>query len=820
MKAVILAGGQGSRLRPLTENIPKPMVAILGRPIMEHIVLHLRRHGFTELLATLHYRPRLIRDHFGDGSEFDVNLTYTIERKPLGTAGSVKLGGGRLDETFLVIAGDALTDFDLAAFWRFHRERGSKVTLYLKRVPDPSEFGMVITDEDSRVLRFLEKPGLSEVFSDTVNTGIYLIEPDVLNEIPDGVPYDFASDLFPKLIERGVVLQAYVGDGYWCDIGTLDQLRQAHWDLLDGKVHLPLGGNRVQDQVWVGEGGRIAKDATLLAPCWIGDNVHIRTGAKIGAYTVIAADADIDVHASLSRTIVMNGAFVGESADLRNCIVGDGTILEAGCEVGDGAVVGQNCHLGRNVVVASGVLVWPEKSVDSNTTIRENLIWESLRRPSIFGSRGISGLANLHITPEYATVLGKAFGHWVQRGNRVVVARDGHPFSRLLKRALICGLLAVGVDVDDLEEISLPETRFITCFGRRVGGGVHIRISDEHPRVAVIELFDAEGLPLTRGVRRKIETVFYRAEFPRLSIESVGSLAYPGRVDDRYLDHLSAHIDREALKPWMGRVLHCCGEDNLSRILASILKSQGLPQFQAEYGESGLPVVPYGRLAEIAKLNHQIVLVIEGSGEKLSLVDEVGNVLDARRTLELLAAAFTLGAPPSEPLFLLPDHPVFLKEMAESNGRRVIVTPKEVAAQIQAVVQGAKTREVWIHFVHFYLGYGAVAAALRLLEFLGRRQMALHDFERAVPLSHRGSLVVPCPWDHMGRVMRELAQMPEARSDSVPEGVRLEIGDDSIYVLPSADAPQLEITLEAATASGLAKLEQEEVNHRIRRLIE
>lgn len=820
MKAVILAGGQGTRLRPVTENIPKPMVAILGRPILEHIVFYLKRHGFTDLLATLHYRPRLIRDHFGDGSEFDVNLTYTIERKPLGTAGSVKLGADFLDETFLVIAGDALTDFDLGAFWRFHKEKGAKVSLFLKRVPDPGEFGIVITDEDSRVQRFLEKPGPSEVFSDTVNTGIYLIEPDILADIPEGVPYDFASDLFPQLIERGVMIQAYVADGYWCDIGTLDQLKQAHWDLLDGKVRLPMGGNRVQEQVWVGEGGRIAEDAAVLAPCWIGDNVHVRAGAKIGAYSVIAADADVDVHASLNRAIVMNGAFVGEASDLRNCIVGDSTILEAGCEIGEGAVIGQHCHFGRNVIVAPGVLVWPDKTVDSNTTLRENLVWESLRRPSIFGSRGISGLANLHITPEYATVLGKAFGHWIQRGNRVVVARDGHPFSRLIKRAMICGLLAVGVDVDDLEETSPPETRFITCFGRHVGGGVHIRISEEHPRVSVIELFDTDGLPLTRSVRRKIEAVFYRAEFPRLSIESVGSLTYPGRVDDRYLDHLSEHIDREALKPWIGRVLHCCSEDNLSRILAVTLKSQGLPQFQTEGRESGLPAVPYARLAEIAKLNHQIVLIVERSGERLSVVDEIGNVHDARRTLELLAAAFILGAPPSESVFLPPDHPVFLKRLAESSGRRVVVTAKEAAAQIQAVVHGTETRDIWVHFVHFYLGYGAITAALRLLEFLGRREMALHEFERAVPISHRGNLVVPCPWDHMGRVMRELAQMPEVHPESVPEGVRLEIDGDLIYVLPSADAPQLEITLEAATASGLAKLEQEEVNHRIRRLIE
>ncbi|HWP01045.1 MAG TPA: nucleotidyltransferase family protein [Methylococcus sp.] len=263
MKAVILAGGQGTRLRPITETIPKPMVTVMGKPIMEHLVSHLARHGFTDLLAILHYRPRIIRDRFGDGSDFGVNLRYTLERKPLGTAGSVRLGAEFLDETFLVIAGDALTDFDLAAFRAFHHDKGAPVSLCLKRVADPSEFGVVITDAEHRVQRFLEKPGPSEIFSDTVNTGIYLIEPEILRFIPPERPYDFAGDLFPQLLKQEVSICAYVADGHWSDIGTLEQLKQAHWDFLDGKVRLPMSGDRIRDQVWVGEGVRIASDATL-----------------------------------------------------------------------------------------------------------------------------------------------------------------------------------------------------------------------------------------------------------------------------------------------------------------------------------------------------------------------------------------------------------------------------------------------------------------------------------------------------------------------------------------------------------------------------
>jgi len=819
MKAVILAGGQGTRLHPLTENIPKPMVNLLGRPIMEHIVHHLRSHGFTDLLATLYFRPRVIRDHFADGSDFSVNMTYTLEHKPLGTAGSVKLGSDLLCETFLVIAGDALTDFDLADFWQFHRSKNAKVSICLKRVPDPGEFGVVVTDEKGRIQRFLEKPGVSEVCSDTVNTGIYLIEPDILARIPEETVYDFASDLFPQLMADNVPMFAYVAEGYWNDIGTISQLKQSHWDFLDGKLRLPVSGNQISERVWIGDGVRVALDAELTPPCWVGDNARIHSAAKIGSYSVICPDVEIDSRAAITRSIVMNNSFIGESCDLRNCIIGNNNILEVQCAVGDEAVIGTHCHLGRQVSVLPGVLVWPDKEVDGHSTLRENLVWESLLRPSIFASRGISGLANLHITPEYAVTLGKAFGGFLGRGKQVMIARDHHPFSRLIKRAFISGLLAVGVSVDDLEELSLPETRFITGFSRDTGGGTHIRMSDVHASVAIIELFDSNGLPLVRQARRKIEAVFYRGEFPKVAVDSVGSLGYTGRVHERYTEHLAQFINRAALSPWRGRVLHYCTEYNLSRILADLLGSDPVPYLENHFKElESLPTALYERIAEIAKLNHKIALIIEKNGEQLTLVDEVGVIHRPQRTQELLAAAFIACAPPDEPIFLPPDHPNFLDDLANMQTRQTVITHKDAGAKLNTIHAHTHNSDAWLHLTHFYLGYEAVSGALRLLEFLGGEQLTLHDFERQTPLSYRHHLSIPCPWIDMGRVMRELGEYPEIDRDRTPEGLRLILENGWVYVLPSSDAAQLEITLEAGNASVLGELEQD-VNQRLRRLV-
>jgi mannose-1-phosphate guanylyltransferase/phosphomannomutase len=807
MKAVIMAGGQGSRLRPLTENLPKPMVHVLGQPIMEHIIRHLARYGIEEIVTTLHYRPRQIQNYFGDGSNLDITMHYTLETEPLGTAGSVKLGQKYLDETFLVVGGDALMDFDIAEFLAFHRRSGAKVSLLMKRVKEPGEFGIVITGSDGRVQRFLEKPGPGEVFSDTVNTGIYLIEPEVLDLVPEGEPFDFAHDLFPLLMQQNEPIYGYVGEGYWSDIGTLEQLRQAHWDFLDGRVQLDMPGSLIQEGVWVGKDTYIDPAAKINGPCWLGDSVDVHKHASIGPYAVLGHNTEVDSLANLNRAIVMENSFVGERSDLRNCIVGPRNLIEAECELGDGCVIGPDCRLGRRVVVQPNVLVWPEKAVDVGVVIMENLVWESLQRPSIFGSRGISGLANLYVTPEFAATLGKAFGAWAKQGRRVVASRDAHPFSRLIKRAFVSGLLSVGVDVDDLEESTIPVTRFITGSMEGHSGGVHIGISDTHPQVVQIEMYTPEGLPLPRSARRKIEAGFYRADFPRVSMDHVGTLRYPGRVDDRYIDYIMPLIAGDSPREGQNIVYFCYGRST-AKILTRLFSSYGVPNFRLGNipDQSGEDVVH--QISSISKLNHAIGMIFQPAAEHLQLVDESGQLLSLERTTELLAAAFIQSAPSDLPVFLPADHPAFLASMAERHKRQIIVTRMEPAALLaEAASQHAYSQ--WLDFIHFYLGFDAVPAAIQLLNFLRREKVSLHDFNRSVPTSDRERFFVGCAWEEMGRVMRELVSLPEADINAVPEGVRLKYERGTVYVLPSADRPELLVSIEANSMSEMNGLREE-----------
>ena len=284
MKAVIMAGGEGTRLRPLTSLRPKPMVPIVNQPVMEHIVGLVKHHGITEVVATLAFMPQAISDYFGDGDEWGITIEYAIEEVPLGTAGSVKNAEKLLtgDEPFVVISGDALTDIDLGELVEYHKRMGGAVTIALKRVDDPLDFGVVITAEDGRIERFLEKPTWGQVFSDLINTGIYVVEPWVLGEIPAEGPYDFSADLFPKLMEKGHELYGFTAEGYWCDVGSRDSYLDVHRDVLDGKAKIYVPGVHAREGVWVADSAVIDPDARLGDKVVIGDNAEGASGCLRG----------------------------------------------------------------------------------------------------------------------------------------------------------------------------------------------------------------------------------------------------------------------------------------------------------------------------------------------------------------------------------------------------------------------------------------------------------------------------------------------------------------------------------------------------------
>ena len=385
MKAVILAGGEGTRLRPLTSNTPKPMMPLANKPMMEHIVALLALHGFDEIVVTVAFLANQIRDYFGDGSDFGVSMRYATEDTPLGTAGSVRNASAELDDTFLVISGDVLTDIDLTAFVKAHRDASASASIALKHVDNPLEFGIVITQTDGSIERFLEKPSWGEVFSDTINTGIYVLEPDVFDFIADNEIVDFSGDVFPALLEAGHTMHGHVIDDYWEDVGTLDAYIRVHTDVLDGHVRVDIDGFRLGEGQWIGTDVEISPQARIDGPVVIGDSCRIEAGAHLREYTVLGTDVIVKADAFLERAVCHDHVYVGPGTNLRGCVIGRNTDLRAHVRVEDGTVVGNECFVGQDAVINPNVKIYPFKTVESGAIVTSSIVWESRGARTLFG---------------------------------------------------------------------------------------------------------------------------------------------------------------------------------------------------------------------------------------------------------------------------------------------------------------------------------------------------------------------------------------------------------------------------------------------------
>src|SRR5436190_10888354 len=541
MQAVVMAGGEGSRLRPLTINRPKPMVPIVDKPCLGHIFELLKRHGIEESFVTLQYLASVIQDSYGDGGGVGMRLRYSVEETPLGTGGSVRQIAGELDGTFLVISGDALTDIDLSKVLAFHRERNAAVTLTLVHVPNPLEYGVVITGEDGRISKFLEKPSWGEVFSDTINTGIYVIEPRVLERFSLGEVFDFSKDLFPRLLAEGEPLYGYVADGYWTDIGSIVEFARANADLLRGKVKCEALGNELLPGVWTAGDVDINESAKLTGPIYLGEGVKIGPHVEIVGPTVLRDYVSVDVGAIIDSSIVWRNTYIGERSELHGALVGRQCALKSRVILEEGSVIGDHTIVGDHARVRAQVKVWPDKQIESGAVIGSSLIWGAQGRRGLFGRLRVTGIGNIDLTPEFVARLGGAYASTLKQGATITMNRDQHRSSRMLKRGLMSGIVSAGIHVADLSQSPLPIGRHHT---RRMGaaGGVHVRISPYDVRVCDLKFFDRQALDMDKAQERKVETAFFREDFRRVAHDEVGMIFESARVGEAYSEAFLAEI--------------------------------------------------------------------------------------------------------------------------------------------------------------------------------------------------------------------------------------------------------------------------------------
>ena len=637
-----MAGGEGTRLRPMTADQPKPLLPVVNRPIMEHVLRLLRRHGFDETVVTVQFLASLVRTYFGDGSELGMSLSYATEESPLGTAGSVRNAMAALkDDAFLVISGDALTDIDLGALVAAHRAKGALVTCCLTRVPDPLEFGIVVSGEDGRIERFLEKPTWGQVFTDTVNTGIYVMEPEVFEHVEAGAAVDWSGDVFPRLLALGAPLYGHVAEGYWEDVGSLESYLRAQADVLQRKVDVDVDGFEVAPGVWVGEGVDLSPDAELVGPLCIGDHVKVEAGARIGELTVLGDNVVVKGGATLERSVVHDNVFIGPQASLRGAVVGKNSDVMRAARIGEGAVVGDECVVEEEAYLADGVKVYPFKTVEAGAVLHESVIWESRGTSSLFGPRGVSGLVNVEVTPESVVRLASAYATTLPKGSTVVTARDASRAARALKRAVISALTASAIDVRDLEVAPLPVTRFATSSTDAVGGIV-LRTTPDDPQSVDILFLEAGGGDLSPARQRALERVVSRREFRRAFPGEIAELVFPSRTVETYVQDLLRAVDTRGVEEAGLKVVLDCAGGAVSLVLPSLLGRLGVDVLtvnnRLDERASSETVAEHmrdlERLGDLVSSSRAAFGVrFDAVGERLALVDERGRLVHDDRAL-------------------------------------------------------------------------------------------------------------------------------------------------------------------------------------------
>lgn len=754
MLAIIMAGGEGERLRPLTCTLPKPMTLVLDQPILAYTLRLLARHGIERAGITLGYLPDPIEDAFGDGSEYGVALKYFRESRPMGTAGGIKPARAFLTETFCVLSGDGLTDVNLSDALDFHRTHGAKATLILKRVQNPTSYGLVSTDADGRIVSFTEKPDWKNVTSDTANTGIYILEPEILDSIPDGQPFDFGRELFPLLLREGVPMYGYLTDAYWCDIGDVSAYLKANRDALEGRISLidmPEGG------VLRMPGALVDEEAVIEAPAFLGAGARIEAGARVLARSVIGEGAVVCENASVKRAVLYPGSLAGRGSELRGCVLAPRAQVQDGAQVFEECVIGEDSRIGTHGCVKPGVRVWPGKRIPDGAIICENLIWGQRL------ARAFMGASIRTVTPEDAVRAGRAIV-WRQKPETVLLGRAASSVAASQARALAAGLCAQGAQVYTIGECTLPQLRHVLSL-MRLDCAVYAEGD------AVTPLY-ADGTPLTPPEKRRIEDTLNRQDMPCPYTGITRLISNVGRSDLGYLGFLKN-----------------AAFGNVRRLRAAIYAQSEPLLYLADHAFQNAGFTTRVEWEEeLMELDaNEIGVYLSASGEKAVLADEHGLLTDVQ--MELLIG-WAMAENGETTLYAPPDATRTLDALGRSLGLKVLFASEDAVTWARTLSQ--------LSPFQYHMRFDGLFLALHLLSRLNENALSLSDFRARMPEVSRVSSHISVDFPQRGEVMRRLSGALPPEFEREDWFFRCRHG--CAWVRPDEERPYCTVTAEARDA--------------------
>jgi len=807
MQAIIMAGGFGTRLRPLTSNISKPMVPLMNKPIIGHIVKLLKQHDFDDIIVMLFFQPEIIKNYLGDGSEFGVRIRYLQPEVDLGTAGSVKYAEKYLDDTFLVISGDLLTDVNLSDFTRFHREKESDATILLTKVTNPLPFGIVMTDENHEITEFLEKPSWGEVFSDRINSGIYMLEPDILNDMKEDTEYDFGKDIFPRLLEDKTRLFGFPAEGYWKDIGNLDEYLAVHMDCLSGKIIADcLESNK--DGLVAGKDTVVGELAQFIGNVVLGDNVHIGKMAYI-QNSIVGNDTVIKDGARIINSVIWDNVSIGTNTQAKNAVISSYTQVGKNSVVSDKVFIGEEVTIGDRSLIKPQVKIWPKKTIASDIILSTSLVWGDRWLRELFTYSRVSGIANSEITPEFAARLGSALGAFFGVGASVYSSRDNDNASYMISNAIQTGLNSMGSNVEDLSLTPIPVMRQVLN-GSNLQGGLHIRKSPYIDKNVDIIVLDSNGLDLHTNKCKKVERLFFGEDYARVDGPMVGTKDYSVRPIEIYRSNFLDAINKEVFKEKPVKVVIDFSYGPASTIFPTIFSEFDIELItlnaymtpSQRYFSEEKRKVQAAQLAGIVKsLDADLGIIIDQTCERLFLVDDRGRFYS---NMELLPIVTKLYLEQHKPEFIGSplNAPFVVRRMAEEKGVGYYSCKSSHRSMIETAMKDGVgfVGGTFGGFIFTDFGYAsdAIYAGVRILEMLTHMDKPLSQLIDTIEFPRIVRKDVACSWDQKGKVMGALMEETRHMNRELIHGIKIYENDSWILFLPAIENPLFTITAESS----------------------
>ncbi len=809
MKAVVMAGGFGTRIQPLTNSVPKPMLPVVNRPMMEHIIVKLRDElGIKDFVILLYFKPEVIKNYFKDGKDWGINIEYVLPNDDYGTAGAVKCAQEYLkNDNFIIVSGDLVTDFDFNKIIDFHKRKNSKLTITLTPVEDPLQFGVVITNQNDKIVKFLEKPGWGEVFSDTINTGIYVIEPEILDFIPKDENFDFAKDLFPLLMARGVDLWGCSIEGYWRDVGNPKSYREVHQDILHQKVKVKIPGVKVEfkNGVLYKESDISLEEEQISGIVVIGKNCKISKETKL-ENAVIGDEVIVKEKSEIRESVVWDNTKIGKNCKVNNSVICNDNNIGDNVQIKNGAIIAEDCDIGDNVSFERDVTVWPDKIISDNAIVSNNVVWGSKYKSSIFEEGSVKGRTNTELSCEMATKLAEALGSTLPLGSTVYVSRDYHKSSRMLKRAFLGGLLSTGINVIDITFMPSSAMRFNLANNKDIVAGVHFRQSIYSKTDTEILFFTQDGLRIDTNTAKSIERIFFRENFRRVDPEQIGTITEAKFLDKRYKEEILKHLDRDIIRAQDFKIAVDLLYGSISGIYPELLSELNLENItlNAYPDEKKLTILPtilkHSRrdLSLIVKnLGLNAGFIIYPNGQKMDIVSDSGEVLKPHIALLVMLAMINDSLKEKKKVFLPAWAPDFMDDrfnnlIIERGKYRNFTAEKLKQYLLVASVDGN------FAFTEFALNRDTIFASLKMVEMMIKYGFKISSIVESMDEFYYKEDKVACPNNLKGKMMRKFLEDSQGKKSSHLDGVKIWVDDrDWILMIPDQDSDYLNLFVQA-----------------------